>query len=206
MALDVPGKRDEELQIEFAEGFAGVPDEFSRLWTPHRMAYIDGVSKPKTASSHECPFCLAPGKSDADGLIVYRGEHAYVVMNLFPYSSGHMLVCPYRHISWFWETTEAEAAEITQLTKHAMLVAKEVMGAAGFNLGVNQGDIAGAGIAAHLHQHVVPRWKGDANFMPIIGRTRAVPQLLADGRARLATAWDQVDVPSYVSDFGGNNA
>ncbi len=182
----------DQVRIEYADSLCGVPDQFSRLWTPHRMTYIDGENKPKTSQSKDCPFCISPGKTDEDGLIVHRGEHAFVVMNLYPYSSGHMLVCPYRHVSWYWDLTEDETNEISLLTKQAMETAMQVMKPAGFNLGINQGDVAGAGIAAHLHQHVVPRWKGDANFMPIVAQTRAVPQLLSDGRAALANAWSKI--------------
>lgn len=169
---------------------AGEPDGLERLWTPHRMAYIQGESKPADASESQCPFCRAPNQGDdAAALIVGRGEHAYAILNLYPYSPGHLMVCPYRHIADLTETTTAEAAEIAELTKHAMQVLRRVSGAHGFNLGVNQGAVAGAGIAAHLHQHVVPRWAGDQNFMPIIGRTRTMPQVLADTRQLLADAW-----------------
>ena len=166
----------------------GVPDALERLWTPYRMAYIRGESRP-TAPEHECPFCRVPTLSDEEGLIVHRGETVYAVLNLFPYSPGHLLVCTYRHIADLTETTDAEAAEIVAMTKHAMQVVRGVSSPGGFNLGMNQGEVAGAGIAAHLHQHVVPRWLGDQNFMPIIGRTKTLPELLADTRALLAAAW-----------------
>jgi ATP adenylyltransferase len=99
------------------------------------------------------------------------------------------MICPYRHIADYTETTDEEAAEIAALTKQAMTVIRSVSAAGGFNIGMNQGHIAGAGIAAHLHQHVVPRWAGDQNFMPIIGRTKTLPELLSDTRALLAAAW-----------------
>ncbi|HEY0215450.1 MAG TPA: HIT domain-containing protein [Cellulomonas sp.] len=173
-----------------AEGFAGVPDGFGRLWTPHRMAYIDGENKPADADAGQgCPFCRMPTLSDEDGLVVARGEVAYVVLNLYPYNGGHVLVCPYRHVADYTDLTDAEVSEVAALTRTAMSVLREVSGPAGFNLGMNQGAVAGAGIAAHLHQHVVPRWAGDANFLPVIGRTRALPELLGDVRARLAAAW-----------------
>ena len=114
-------------------------------------------------------------------------------MNLFPYNSGHLLVCPYRHVSDYTELTDEERVELGNLTAMAMRVTREVASPAGFNLGMNQGEVAGAGIAAHLHQHVVPRWLGDANFLPIIAQTKAVPELLEDARARLATAWPKED-------------
>ena len=166
----------------------GVPDAFQRLWTPHRMVYINGEGKPKDAG--ECPFCASPGRSDEDGLIVARGEHAFVVMNLFPSSPGHLLICPYRHVADYTDATDDEVAEIAALSQRAMTVLRRVSHPHGFNLGINQGDVAGAGIAMHLHQHVVPRWQGDANFLPIIAQTKAVPQLLNDARRLLAEAWN----------------
>jgi ATP adenylyltransferase len=167
----------------------GVPDELERLWTPHRMAYIKGENKPQDASSGECPFCRIPSLPDEEGLVVHRGRATYVVLNLYPYSTGHLMVCPYRHVADYTELDDEETAEIAEFTKTAMRTIREVSGAHGFNLGMNQGAVAGAGIAAHLHQHVVPRWGGDQNFMPIIGRTRTLAQLLTDTRALLAEAW-----------------
>jgi ATP adenylyltransferase len=167
----------------------GEPDGLERLWTPYRMAYIRGENKPADSSAGECPFCRIPTLDDADGLVVHRGELAYVVLNLYPYSSGHLMVCPYRHVAEYVDTTDAEAAEIAALTKTAVRVIRSVSGAPGFNIGINQGAAGGAGISAHLHQHVVPRWVGDQNFMPIIGRTKTLPELLGDTRALLAEAW-----------------
>ncbi len=168
-----------------AGDYAGVPDAFQRLWTPHRMVYIDGLTEPG------CPFCRAPEKSDVDGLIVHRGAAAYVVLNLFPYNPGHLLICPYRHVADYTDLTDAETAEVTALTRTAMTVIRAVSGPQGFNLGMNQGEIAGAGVAQHLHQHVVPRWRGDANFLPIVAGTKAVPQLLSDTRRLLCEAWPE---------------
>jgi ATP adenylyltransferase len=167
----------------------GVPDELERLWTPHRMAYIAGQDKPSDATEGQCPFCRIPGLDDEEGLVVHRGESAYVVLNLYPYSPGHLLVCPYRHVASYDELDQSETAEISRLTQHAMGVIRSVSGAHGFNIGMNQGHIAGAGIAAHLHQHVVPRWAGDQNFMPIIGKTRTLPQLMTETRQLLSRAW-----------------
>ncbi|MDO5048400.1 MAG: HIT domain-containing protein [Actinomycetaceae bacterium] len=180
-------------QVESSFDFAGVPDPFQRLWTPHRMAYVEGGEKPRTHESADCPFCHAPKVSDDQGLIVHRGEHAFVLMNLFPYNSGHLLICPYRHTSWYPDLTTAERDEISALTARAMKVLEKVVHAQGFNLGMNQGEVAGAGIAAHLHQHVVPRYGGDANFLPIIAQTKAVPQLIEDARTLLADNWDLVE-------------
>lgn len=175
-----------DVRVDDAAHLAGVPDEFQRLWTPHRMVYIEKGQQPE---EHECPFCHAPSLSDEDGLIVARGEHAYVLLNLFPYNSGHLLVCPYRHIATYDQATPEEVAEIGALTQTAMRVIREVSHNHGFNIGMNQGEVAGAGIAAHLHQHIVPRWQHDANFLPIIAKTKALPQLLGDVRSSLAAAW-----------------
>lgn len=167
----------------------GEPDGIERLWTPHRMAYIRGENKPVDATEGECPFCRIPGLSDADGLVVHRGDLAYVVLNLYPYAPGHLMVCPYRHVADYVDVTEEEMLEIGRLTRRAMTVIRSVSGAQGFNVGMNQGAVAGAGISAHLHQHVVPRWPGDQNFLPIIGRTRALPELLPQTRELLADSW-----------------
>jgi ATP adenylyltransferase len=167
----------------------GEPDELDRLWTPHRMAYIRGENKPSDASSGQCPFCRIPTLDDVDGLVVHRGRLTFAVLNLYPYAPGHLMVCPYRHIGDYTETTDEEAADMADLTRMAMRVVRSVSGAEGFNLGMNQGAVAGAGIAAHLHQHVVPRWPGDQNFMPIIGRTKTLPELLSETRQLFADAW-----------------
>lgn len=175
-----------DAELEAAAHLAGVPDEFQRLWTPHRMAYIQAGPQPLV---DECPFCAAPQMSDEQALIVHRGTHAFVLLNLFPYNSGHLLVCPYRHIGLYDEATPEEVAEIGELTQTAMRVLCTVSNCDGFNIGMNQGRVAGAGVAAHLHQHVVPRWETDANFFPIIAKTKALPQLLGDVRQAVADAW-----------------
>ena len=153
------------------------------------MAYIRGEGRPQTADADACPFCRAPSLSDPEGLIVHRGSDVYVVMNLYPYNAGHVLVCPYRHIADYTECTDAETVEIAECTQRAMRMMRTVSNAQGFNIGMNQGSIAGAGIAAHLHQHVVPRWGGDTNFMPVVGQTKVMPQLLEETRALFAEAW-----------------
>ena len=166
---------------------AGDRDAFERLWTPHRMAYIKGEGKP--AGDDDCPFCRAPTLSDEDGLVLARGAVVYAVLNLYPYNSGHLMVVPYRHVADYTELSAAECAELAAFTQRAMVAVRAASGAQGFNIGMNQGAIAGAGIAAHLHQHLVPRWGGDTNFMPIVGHTRVLPQLLGDTRTLIAQAW-----------------
>jgi ATP adenylyltransferase len=181
---------DAGVRVDPAWELSGAADGFERLWTPHRMVYLQGEDKPADdAPGPHCPFCRAPGVDDEIGLIVARGVTAFVVMNLYPYNTGHVMVCPYRHVSLYPDLTPEETLEVAELTKTAMRVLTEISGCHGFNLGMNQGAVAGAGIAAHLHQHIVPRWGGDANFLPIIGRTKALPDLLADTRRRMAEAW-----------------
>jgi len=170
-------------------GGAGMPDRWERLWAPHRMSYLTGENRPLPGNEIECPFCRIPKLSDEDGLIVARGKNAYVVMNLYPYNAGHVLICAYRHVADLTDLNDEERNEILELSARAMKTIRKVSGAAGFNLGMNQGAISGAGVAEHIHQHVVPRWGGDANFMPLIGQTKVLPQLLADTRAELAAAW-----------------
>ena len=167
----------------------GMPDAWARLWAPHRLEYLRGENRPLDTNDIACPFCAIPEKSDEEGLIVHRGETAYVVMNLYPYNPGHLLVCAYRHIADLTDLNDEERIEISNLTAHAMKTIRKVSAPEGFNLGMNQGAISGAGVAAHIHQHVVPRWSGDANFMPIIGKTKVMPQLLQLTRDELATAW-----------------
>ncbi len=170
--------------------FAGGPDAFGRLWTPHRLAYIKGENKPSGPGEAEgCPFDRAPKLTDEEGLIVARGALVYTVLNLYPYNAGHVLICPYRHVADYTELTADETAEFAEFTKRAVRALRQASGAQGFNIGINLGSVAGAGIAAHLHQHVVPRWGGDTNFMPVVGHTRVLPQLLADTRKLLAEAW-----------------
>jgi ATP adenylyltransferase len=142
-------------------------------------------------NSDVCPFCVAPNLDSTDelDLVAHRGEVAYVVLNLYPYNAGHLLICPYRHVADYTDLTDVERDEISVLTQEAMETLRSISGAQGFNLGMNQGSISGAGIAGHLHQHVVPRWGGDANFMPIIGETKVLPQLLTQTRDLLLEGW-----------------
>ncbi len=186
--LGFPEGELDGVELRSAGEFAGVPDTMQRTWVPHRMTYVTSGDERREPDA-ECPFCAVPKKSDAEGLIVARGEFAYVVMNLYPYNSGHLLVCPYRHIPTYDLATDNEVLEIAHLTQRAMRVLERVSNTAGCNIGMNQGEVAGAGVAGHLHQHIVPRWFGDSNFLPIIGKTKPVPQLLGDLRQLLADAW-----------------
>jgi len=172
-----------------AQDGAGVPDAFQRLWMPHRMAYIKGENRVTGPGEEECPFCRIPGLSDEDGLIVARGRLVFTVLNLYPYNSGHLMVCPYRHVADYTDLDGPETAELAEHTKLAMAALRKASGAQGFNIGMNMGSVAGAGIAAHLHQHVVPRWGGDTNFLPVVSSTKVLPQLLRDTRKLVGDAW-----------------
>jgi ATP adenylyltransferase len=170
---------------------AGFDDGLDRLWTPYRMAYIRGENKPTGPDDDPagCPFCRAPSLPDADGLVVARGEQVFALLNLYPYNPGHLMVCPYRHVPDYTDLAEAELVDLGRFTQLAMGAVRRASDAHGFNIGMNQGSVGGAGIAGHLHQHVVPRWGGDTNFMPVVGQTKVLPQLLAETRDLLAAAW-----------------
>lgn len=185
------GSRDKG-EAELQHG-VGAPDGIHRLWMPHRMAYIKGEGKPGAVglSGEEaaCPFCAVPGLPDEEGLVVARGDQVFTVLNLYPYNGGHLMVCPYRHVADYTDLDADEVGELAVYTQRAMTALRHASNAQGFNIGMNQGTVAGAGIAEHLHQHVVPRWGGDTNFMPVVGRTKVLPQLLRDTRALIAEAW-----------------
>lgn len=167
----------------------GAPDAWQRLWAPHRLEYLKGENRPLAGNDVPCPFCAIPELSDEESLIVARAKSAYVVMNLYPYNPGHLLICTFRHVADLTDLSEEERNEISVLSAHAMKTLRKVSAPAGFNLGMNQGEISGAGVAEHIHQHIIPRWRGDANFMPLIGKTKVIPQLLTQTRAELAAAW-----------------
>jgi ATP adenylyltransferase len=168
------------------------PDGLERLYKPGRMAYIKGDGKPASDESGDCPFCRAPALPDDEGLVVARGALVYAVLNLYPYNTGHLMICPYRHVSDYTDLSAAEVAEFGLFTQRAMEVVRAVSAPDGFNIGMNQGYAAGAGIAAHLHQHVVPRWGGDTNFMPVVARTKVLPEELPETRRLLAAAWGRI--------------
>jgi ATP adenylyltransferase len=169
---------------------AGDDDGLDRLWSPDRLAYIQGENRPTHGEAgSDCPFCRAPAASDEDGLVVARGEQVYVVLNLYPYNTGHLMVCPYRHVPSYVDLSSAEVGELALFTQQAIRALTAAFGPQGFNVGMNQGTAGGAGIAAHLHQHVVPRWGGDTNFMPVVAQTKVLPQSLPDSRRAVAAAW-----------------
>lgn len=164
------------------DGFEG----FDRLWTPHRMAY---VAPTRTADDDGCPFCAMVGADPRESLVVATGERCFTVLNLHPYNPGHLMVLPLRHVADLEDLDEAEALELVTTTQHAIRVLREVSGPHAFNVGLNLGGVAGGSLSQHLHQHVVPRWSGDANFITVVGGTKTLPMLLADTRDLLADAW-----------------
>ncbi|MFC7402497.1 HIT family protein [Citricoccus sp. GCM10030269] len=167
---------------------AGAPDAFQRLWNPHRMAYVRG-GQDQVSDESSCPFCAGPNRSDEESLIVARGDTMFVLCNLYPYNAGHLLVCPYRHVPDYTDLTLDETVELARMTQIGMTALRSTSRATGFNIGMNQGKTGGAGIAAHLHQHIVPRWGGDGNFLPIIAETKNITVTLDRVRAAVAGAW-----------------
>jgi ATP adenylyltransferase len=188
MSSDVP--RPDDVGAAEEQAGVGAADGIQRLWMPHRMAYIKGEGKPAPeANASGCPFCAVPSLPAEEGLVIARGEQVFAVLNLYPYNGGHLMVCPYRHVADYTDLTDVEVVELATFTQRAMTALRTASDAQGFNIGMNQGPVAGAGIAEHLHQHVVPRWGGDTNFMPVVGRTKVLPQLLRDTRELIAKAW-----------------
>ena len=154
-----------------------------RLWSPWRMEYIEAAKDDPDG----CIFCDLPAKGDdAATLILARGERAFVLMNSFPYNPGHLMVAPFRHAGDFEELHDDELADIDALLKRSLRALREEMEPQGFNIGMNLGRVAGAGIPDHVHWHVVPRWNGDTNFMPVVGQTRVLPELLEETYRKLA--------------------
>jgi ATP adenylyltransferase len=162
----------------------GTPDRFRRLWTPHRLAYITSAT-----DDEGCPFCRIPRLADDEGLVVARDEAVYAVLNLHPYNPGHLMVVPYRHVAGLEDLDAAEAAGLMSVTRIALRALRAVSAPHAFNVGLNLGAVAGGSLADHLHQHVVPRWGGDANFIAVVGQTKVIPQLLSETRDLLADAW-----------------
>jgi ATP adenylyltransferase len=190
MATDEPAATPEAAPVEELDELwgAGTPDGFRRLWAPHRMAYIAG--EPGTGEvDGRCPLCRIPSMDDEDGLVLARGTTVYAVLNLHPYNPGHLMVLPYRHVAELEDLTADESAELMTFTQHALRTLKQVAAPHAFNVGINLGTVAGGSLAEHLHQHVVPRWGGDANFIAVIGQTKVIPQLLSETRSLLAEAW-----------------
>jgi ATP adenylyltransferase len=155
-----------------------------RLWAPWRLEYVGQADE-----QDDCIFCRAAEGGDESGLVVHRGPEVFVLLNKFPYASGHVMVAPYRHVGEFSELGDGEALEIHRLAAQGMGALAEVYGPQGYNVGWNLGRIAGAGITDHVHLHLVPRWAGDTNFMPVLADVKVIPEHLAETRRRLAEAW-----------------
>jgi ATP adenylyltransferase len=154
------------------------------LWAPWRLEYIQQADELAG-----CVFCLAAEGPDEEMLVVHRGDAAFVLLNKFPYASGHLLVAPYRHTGEFGSLTDAEALEAHRLAEQGMTALATTFSPEGYNVGWNIGRIAGAGIVDHIHLHVVPRWAGDTNFMPVLADVKVLPEHLTETRAKLAAAW-----------------
>lgn len=160
-----------------------------QLWAPWRIEYILSSDK----KSDECIFCSRLAQSDdAGNLILYRGREAFVIMNRFPYNSGHLMVVPNRHVGNFLALTESENLELMNILQRSVQVLDRVMHPDGYNLGMNLGRVSGAGVADHLHMHVVPRWNGDTNFMPVIADTKVISEALDKTYAKLKEAFDEL--------------
>jgi ATP adenylyltransferase len=158
-----------------------------RIWAPWRLSYVKDAAKDK---EEECIFCAKPAAdADEESLIVHRGERCFVILNLFPYTNGHLMVAPYEHIARIQELPAETVAEMMGLAQRAMERLEGVYDPHGFNVGFNQGRVAGAGVEHHIHMHVVPRWGGDTNFMPVIADTRVMPQTLEQSYEALKGAF-----------------
>ena len=167
-------------------------DRLQLLWAPYRMSYIaESKAAPAEGMTGE-PFLDIPRMSDEDGLVVARGDHVYVVLNLYPYNPGHSMVVPYRKVANLEDLDDDESRELMTYTQHLLRVIKSVSRPDSFNVGLNLGSAAGGSLSDHLHQHVVPRWIGDANFITVTGGTKVLPQLLRQTRQLLAEAWSTV--------------
>jgi ATP adenylyltransferase len=147
-----------------------------RIWAPWRLSYVK-----EARDSDECIFCTKPAQGDdRAALIIHRGSRCYVILNLFPYTNGHLMVAPYEHVGRVQEIEPEVMAEMIGLAQQAMTVLERVYEPEGFNVGINQGRVAGAGVEGHIHLHVVPRWAGDNNYMPVVADTRVMPQSLEE--------------------------
>ena len=154
------------------------------LWAPWRLEYIGQADEQEG-----CIFCRAAESEDEAGLVVHRGAKAFVILNKFPYASGHLMASPYRHVGEFAELDDDEAVEIHRLAGRGMAALAQLYEAQGFNLGWNPGRVAGAGVVDHVHLHVVPRWLGDTNFMPVLADVKVLPEHLLETRRKLAEIW-----------------
>ncbi len=160
------------------------------LWTPWRYAYISAASKNE-GKPDGCIFCELPKLADEQAKIVYRGKHCFIILNSFPYTSGHVMVVPYAHLDELQKLPEAAAQEMMALTQKMEGVLRQVYSPDGINLGTNIGRAAGAGVVGHVHMHVLPRWVGDTNFMTVVGESRVLPEALEVTYERIRGAIDE---------------
>ncbi len=159
-----------------------------RIWAPWRLEYVKDASKE---DEQECIFCVKPAADDDEAnLIVHRGARCFVILNLFPYTNGHLMVAPYEHVATLPELDQETVGELMALAQRAMGVLENAYEPHGYNVGFNQGRVAGAGVEHHIHMHVVPRWGGDTNFMPVLADTRVMPQSLEQSYETLKGAFD----------------
>lgn len=161
-----------------------------RLWRPWRMAYIKG--EERHGGCFLCDAVAADDSDDEENLVVARGEAAFVILNLYPYNNGHLMVAPKRHVGELEELSHWETDEIWAWMRRTVAAHRRTSGPEGFNIGINLGDVAGAGVPGHFHLHVVPRWGGDTNFMPVTGNTKVLPQMLRDTYRTLRPALEEV--------------
>ena len=163
-----------------------------RSWSPWRSVYIESFIKK--SDDEECIFCEAAEKdvNDNDNLLVHKGELTYTLLNLYPYNNGHLMVVPYRHIGEFEDLTKDEATEVMQKLQLAQKAVVEISKRHGFNIGANLGKISGAGIHEHIHFHIVPRWSGDTNFMPVLGEVKVISQDLKETKIKLLEAYKKL--------------
>lgn len=194
----------------YSQTGVGEQDNLQLLWAPYRMSYItENKVEPVEGMTGE-PFLDIPRMSDEDGLLVARGDHVYVVLNLYPYNPGHSMVVPYRKVAELEDLDDDEARELMSYTQHLIRVIKAVSRPDSFNVGLNLGSAAGGSLSQHLHQHVVPRWIGDSNFITVTAGTKVLPQLLRETRLLLSEAWSttqpgppRAGLGSTTPDIGG---
>ena len=157
-----------------------------RIWAPWRLEYVKDASKDDEQGCIFCAFPAEDAANDAANLIVHRGERCFVILNKYPYTNGHLMVAPYEHVATLPEVEPETVAELMSLAQEGMRILERTYSPHGYNVGFNQGRVAGAGVEHHIHVHVVPRWGGDTNFMPVLADTRVMPQTLEQSYEALA--------------------
>lgn len=187
-ASEGPGRTDDTI----LDRGVGEQDHLQRLWTPYRMNYLAEAPLKRDNGKDDQPFSEIPQLPDEDGLVVARGELVYAVLNLYPYNPGHLMVAPYMHTGDLPSLPAEVAAAVTSLSQQALRVLQAVLAPEGYNLGFNLGRVAGAGVIDHLHQHVVPRWNGDTNYMPVLAEVKVIPEHIDATYAKVRAGFDRV--------------